>query len=59
MRASALTAVLFLSCAACRSGPAPAPANSIPPEHAIVLITIDTLRADRLGSYGSTLGLTP
>ena len=25
----------------------------------IVLITIDTLRADRLGSYGSTRGLTP
>ena len=28
-------------------------------EHPIVLITIDTLRADRLGSYGSSRGLTP
>jgi arylsulfatase A-like enzyme/tetratricopeptide (TPR) repeat protein len=26
---------------------------------AIVLVTIDTLRADRLGAYGSTRGLTP
>src|SRR3954468_2896988 len=25
----------------------------------IVLVTIDTLRADRLGAYGSTAGLTP
>jgi arylsulfatase A-like enzyme len=25
----------------------------------ILLITVDTLRADRLGTYGSTLGLTP
>jgi len=29
-----------------------------PPEHAL-LITVDTLRADRLGAYGSDLGLTP
>jgi choline-sulfatase len=35
------------------------------PDHAvanprlIVLVTIDTLRADRLGAYGSTAGLTP
>jgi arylsulfatase len=25
----------------------------------ILLVTVDTLRADRLGAYGSTLGLTP
>lgn len=25
----------------------------------VLLITVDTLRADRLGAYGSTLGLTP
>src|SRR5262249_9411442 len=58
MRASALAAILVLSCAACRGGESPAsgPAASRPP---IVLITIDTLRADRLGSYGSTRGLTP
>jgi arylsulfatase len=28
------------------------------PRH-LLLITVDTLRADRLGAYGSTLGLTP
>jgi len=59
MRASALIAFLFLSSAACRSGQPPAPTNPIPSRHPIVLITIDTLRADRLGSYGSTRGLTP
>src|SRR5439155_16236233 len=59
MRAPALIAFLFLSSAACRSGQPPAPTNPIPSRHPIVLITIDTLRADRLGSYGSTRGLTP
>ena len=29
-----------------------------PPRH-LVLITADTLRADRLEAYGSALGLTP
>lgn len=55
---------LFVGCLiaplfACR--PAPAPPVSAPNfnGHPIVLITIDTLRADRLGAYGSTRGLTP
>jgi len=34
------------------TGQAPAPAG-------VVLIVIDTLRADHVGAYGSTLGLTP
>src|SRR5712691_10829282 len=59
MRASALSVIAVLSFAACRSGPAPAPGAPIPPRQPIVLVTIDTLRADRLGSYGSTRGLTP
>ena len=59
MRAAALAAFLFLSFGGCRSGPAPATTNPIPSRQPIVLITIDTLRADRLGSYGSTRGLTP
>src|SRR5262245_16922187 len=59
MRASALTASIALVCAACRSGPTPARTAAIPTRHPIVLVTIDTLRADRLGSYGSTRGLTP
>ena len=50
--------------AGCRSGTtAPGPATAGPPEalrHAnVLLITIDTLRADRVGAYGSRAGLTP
>jgi choline-sulfatase len=59
MRAAASTAFLFLSVAACRPGPVPASTTPATSRHPIVLITIDTLRADRLGSYGSTRGLTP
>lgn len=43
---------------ACRSSQratAP-PVDNRPP---IILVTVDTLRADRLGAYGSRLGLTP
>jgi arylsulfatase A-like enzyme/Tfp pilus assembly protein PilF len=58
MRAVALFSYLVLACAACSSGRNAAVGTRAarPP---IVLITIDTLRADRLGSYGSTRGLTP
>jgi choline-sulfatase len=59
MRAFALTAFLCLSLAACRASPAPAESEPISTRHPVVLVTIDTLRADRLGSYGSTRGLTP
>jgi arylsulfatase len=42
---------LALLPASCRpAGPAP---------RSLVVVTVDTLRADRLGSYGSRLGLTP
>ena len=40
----------------CSEEPQPQPH---PRADAIVLITVDTLRADRLGAYGSSLGLTP
>jgi arylsulfatase len=30
-----------------------------PPPRVLLLVTVDTLRADRLGAYGSDLGLTP
>src|SRR5262245_61179953 len=58
MRAAALVSYLLISCAACRAAPSPAASQprTRPP---VILITIDTLRADRLGSYGSRLGLTP
>src|SRR5262249_30995422 len=59
MRAFALTAFMALGCAACRAGPAPVRPGGAPTGPPIVLVTIDTLRADRLGSYGATRGLTP
>jgi arylsulfatase A-like enzyme len=47
--APALTAIALA--AGCRDAPEP-------PRH-LVLITVDTLRADRLEAYGGALGLTP
>ena len=58
MRGAALVSVVVISCAACRAAPAPA-ASQPPARPPVILITIDTLRADRLGSYGSPLTLTP
>jgi choline-sulfatase len=47
--------VAWLSAAACapKTPPAPVPARNL------VLVTIDTLRADRLGAYGNTTVATP
>src|SRR5262245_30595238 len=58
MRAAALVSYLVISCTACRGALSPAATSprSRPP---VILVTIDTLRADRLGSYGSPRGLTP
>jgi choline-sulfatase len=44
-----------LSATGCASQPAPAP----PPVRGVVLITIDTLRADRIGAYGYSRARTP
>jgi len=53
-----LLSVLSLGGAACRSdAPQPA-APAATPKH-LVVVTIDTLRADRLGAYGSTTVPTP
>jgi choline-sulfatase len=54
----AAAAVLALAGAQWRSRPAD-DGISVPTGAAIILITIDTLRADRVGVYGSTRGLTP
>ena len=48
----AAIAIAVLGPAACRES-----APRTPPS--LLLVTIDTLRADRVGAYGSTLGLTP
>jgi arylsulfatase A-like enzyme/cytochrome c-type biogenesis protein CcmH/NrfG len=58
MRAFAVVA-LVLACAACRSE-----ADAVPPPSAgaarnLLLITIDTLRADRIGAYGDRSARTP
>jgi choline-sulfatase len=56
---SACVAILPLALAACRANRTVQAPDAFPPGRPIILITIDTLRADRLGSYGSTRGLTP
>ena len=53
-----LAALVVAHLAGCRSGrraAAPPPDNRAP----VILVTIDTLRADRLGAYGSRQRLTP
>ncbi len=51
-----LCALLFLAVTAC-SEPVPDPLRF--DRANVMIISIDTLRADRLGSYGNTRGLTP
>ena len=51
MRRVLVAGLLVALCAACHRG-------ASPPRH-LLLITVDTLRADRLGCYGSPLALTP
>lgn len=55
---AAAAAALVATLVACRSDPVPN-TSAVAAGRPIVLITVDTLRADRLGSYGSTRGLTP
>lgn len=54
---AALLAGLAAAGLACDPTPADAPPADAP--QALVLITVDTLRADRLAAYGGRLGLTP
>ena len=44
---------------ACRAEPARSRTRDVAGGRPIILVTIDTLRADRLGAYGSSKGLTP
>lgn len=58
----AIAIMIAATLVGCRSAPDSKPFAAAPPTLAgapIVLVTIDTLRADRLGAYGSNRGLTP
>jgi choline-sulfatase len=55
--ARCLIAALLLVCAGC-AGPTPEPPPASQARH-LVLITIDTLRADRVGAYGYARARTP
>lgn len=56
--AAAVLALVGGLAAGCRSTSAPAPAVTQAPRH-LVIVTIDTLRADRLGAYGNRTVPTP
>lgn len=61
VRASAVSCLVVAAAIACGSGPTTSPAPPLADfsGRPIILLTIDTLRADRLGAYGSSRGLTP
>ena len=57
-------AIVILACASVNCGPrgrseVEPPAAGILRSANVLLVTIDTLRADRVGAYGSQLGVTP
>ena len=54
-----LAALVAASLTACRSRSAAERSPAVVAGRPIILVTIDTLRADRLGAYGSAKGLTP
>jgi choline-sulfatase len=53
-----IVAIVFAITIACSRSPAPAPASDSTARH-LILITIDTLRADRVGAYGYARARTP
>ena len=54
-----LLAMLAVLLAACGREPPPSSTAVDASARPIILVTVDTLRADRLGAYGSNKGLTP
>ncbi len=59
-RTSVVTTLLVLACAfGCKKSPKEEQPAAPPPQPNVVLITVDTLRADRLGCYGFEQARTP
>ncbi len=59
---SAVLINLTVACIACGNGaPAPSPGTleALPPIETVILISIDSLRADRLGAYGHSAPTSP
>jgi arylsulfatase A-like enzyme/Flp pilus assembly protein TadD len=54
-----LTVAIALTVAACRAAPPQAPAPGALRGWNVLLVTIDTLRADHVGAYASPAGATP
>jgi choline-sulfatase len=59
LAALAAMSLAAVSLAACRDAPPRASTPGLAGMRPIILVTVDTLRADRLGAYGSSKGLTP
>ena len=59
MKHTAIFVLLTLVAAACARRDAPPPKDGALAGANVLLVTIDTLRRDRLGSYGNPNGLTP
>lgn len=51
--------LLWLALLGCESGQSPPPAQKDLPPRDLILVTIDTLRADRVGAYGHEAAETP
>ena len=54
-----LVVALLLAAAACGGDPPASPSSASSSARSLLLITIDTLRADRVGAYGDTSARTP
>lgn len=57
--AAFVCATVLVFAAGCSREPAPASARASASHPNVLLVTIDTLRADHVGTYGSTAGATP
>src|SRR5439155_16119251 len=59
LKTAVVVVLLTLAVSACARHDAPPPKDGALAGANVLLVTIDTLRRDRLGSYGNPNGLTP